>query len=197
MPSKRISVTGFQSFGSYDVNPSEIIVSRLEKHEFSKNLDVDFRLVAVNYEVADACSEQICGIDTSDFVIHIGVHPVRNRICLEKQAKAFGYCSHDVNGQVPLHNRPKVCNGQITEVLQSNLDTDEVIKNLKGVPDLLEVKTSHDPGRYLCSYIFYSSLENNKGNALFIHIPTFSEVATVDVVSNIVAQVIESIGKVL
>ncbi|CAD5208542.1 unnamed protein product [Bursaphelenchus xylophilus] len=197
MVQKRISVTGYQSFGPYDLNPAEVVVNNLKKYQFSSDLDVEFAAIPVSYEAADFCSRDLCGKGKSDFVVHVGVHPKKETICLEKQARASGYCSMDVDGEIPLNNRPLVCCCTTPEVVRSNLDTEEVIGSLKNVPEGLTVKTSHDPGRYLCSYIFYSSLVNNHGNALFIHIPDFSETATVEVVSDIVAQVIEFIGKTL
>lgn len=59
--SKRtIAVTGYESFGSFDVNPSQVVVDNLAKKDFGDKVEVVCSSLPVAYRSAEECSSKLC-----------------------------------------------------------------------------------------------------------------------------------------
>jgi pyrrolidone-carboxylate peptidase len=57
---KRIFITGYGSFGRYDVNPSAIIARNLAQIDFPDDIEISTEVIPVAYEAADNCTDKLC-----------------------------------------------------------------------------------------------------------------------------------------
>ncbi|KAI6222034.1 hypothetical protein M3Y95_00941700 [Aphelenchoides besseyi] len=194
---KRICVTGYGSFGGFDVNPAQVIVRNLSKYEFPSNLDVTTEIIEVSYNSANECSTKLCECTKPDFIVHVGVNGyLCDSIEMEKQAFSHGYVSVDVNGKVPLLNRSIVeLKNEEPRILKTMLDCESIAKAADNLYPEIEVGTSTNPGRFLCGYIYYLSLAKSNGRAVFIHVSRFSEEATEEMMTETVAHIVRLISK--
>jgi len=160
---KSILVTGYGIFRDYARNPSCEAVKLLRKSyensgEFKQLVEIDFfPEIPVTYEAVDS----FCYSKKYDAIIHCGVsHLARTKLTLEMTARGNGYEKLDV--------KEKSCPIQIDEHLQSSLlleaISDEICKE-KG-----SCTTSTDAGNYLCEYIYFKALRENK-RSVFVHVP--------------------------
>ncbi|KAH7701061.1 Protein M04C9.3 b [Aphelenchoides avenae] len=180
MTKPKIVVTGYGPFGSYEDNPSSEIVQRLSSFDdLKEHADLVTELIAVDYTEAEECACKANKELKSDFVIHVGVHPVSRCVKLEQQSFSHGYCGVDVNGKVPLMNCCRLETSDEPTILRSFLD----------------LVSSSNPGRYLCAYIYYCSLLLSGGRALFVHVPEFDEASTPELITNILREIILGVAK--
>ncbi|KAJ8330222.1 Pyroglutamyl-peptidase 1 [Batrachochytrium dendrobatidis] len=175
-PRKYIVVTGYGPFGTHSVNPSAEAVKTLPRK--IGDYDVVTYQLPVAYKEVTECIEEIYSKDTPPhYAIHVGV-ALPGTISLERQAHNSGYILPDINEQLP-PNGVAVAGGK--EVLQTGLDL-STIKNRMHSKGWMTVNESMDPGRFLCSFIFYqsmdrasktkhSALQQQYTQSLFVHIP--------------------------
>jgi pyrrolidone-carboxylate peptidase len=60
MTKRKFLVSGYGPFGSYESNPSSVIVSELKNMEFPDDLELTFAVVDVDYAEALRCSQHAC-----------------------------------------------------------------------------------------------------------------------------------------
>ncbi|GMR49691.1 hypothetical protein PMAYCL1PPCAC_19886, partial [Pristionchus mayeri] len=189
MPS-RVLVTGFGPFGAHTSNPSAEVAKALASYPLQDCVVVAQEMRVVYSEVKKTVPK-LWEEHDPDLVIHIGVHPDRSCVKIEKQAFADGYCRLDVDGCVPVDNK---CVDNLDQTLRSSIDVEGLVKKtreaLKDELGGLEIECSDDPGRYLCGFSYYLSLSNDNSKALFIHIPPLGEKVTVPLLTQIVATII-------
>jgi len=169
-----IVVTGFGVFRGYDVNPSWEAVKALpaawdDEHQLLvEEIPVQYDFVL--QEVPDRWSSS-----RPDFIIHVGVSHLAEKLTLERQANNTGYTRPDVTGLCPPGN---CCvsspSSQETKLkLSCCLDLVElsqrVTEQCKEVG--LEATVSEDAGQYLCDFVYYKSLHSTQGKSLFVHVP--------------------------
>ncbi|KOS18972.1 Pyroglutamyl-peptidase 1 [Escovopsis weberi] len=120
-----------------------------------------------------------------DFVIHIGMAGPRPVYQIEHKAHRTGYNSLDVDGlgledeRDGMHGEDWVWNG-LPDEIPTDLDIVDVYKRwmLHSARDM-DLRISEDPGRYLCDFIYYSSLahllkKNRERKVLFLHVPAMA-----------------------
>ena len=199
----RIVVTGFGPFGGYSTNPSTVVVNKLGD-KFSSDLQIELitKTLDVDYLEALEYSKWICEELKADFVIHVGVQPTPGKLLLETCSFSDGYICPDVRGSVPLMNRCEAGSmGQPTTLMTSlncELLRTRVLKQVfdeENIP--IQIEISNDPGRYLCGYIYYCSLQNSKCRCLFIHIPPFDKECTPDILTKILRQIVIELHEII
>ncbi|KAH8814913.1 putative pyroglutamyl peptidase type I [Xylogone sp. PMI_703] len=138
-----------------------------------------------------------------DLVLHIGMASGRTYYSAERRAHRDGYAMRDVDGEL-LGDEDKV--GEefywhgLPHELKTTLDVDEVWRTWKkSLPDC-DIRISEDPGRYLCDFIYYSSLAHlyRKGEdarVLFLHVPVDSDPASVKTGVDITIELIRAAVK--
>ncbi len=162
-------LTGFGPFLTHEVNPTEIIVGDLvapaEVELFRRILPVDFQKIEPNYtDFLDAIQP--------DLIINTGLNASKGAVQLEYVALNIGM------DQQPNKQFFEPIPGN-EAALTSQLPVDDMVSHLcqQGIPTI----RSNHAGTYLCNYLYYLSLQwckVNTGNALFIHVPYTSEIAS-------------------
>ena len=98
--------------------------------------------------------------------VHVGVSPYK-KVVLEQCGRNTEYCKRDVNGKTPV-GECCVAGGQ--ECLYTKFNVQKVVvKASEKQPDI-EFASSTDAGRYLCDFIYYTSLHVNSTPVLFVHV---------------------------
>ncbi|CAJ0594948.1 unnamed protein product [Cylicocyclus nassatus] len=194
-----VVVTGFTAFQGFTENPSSDIVDLLEKKKIPA---FDGKLVTAKMDVVyEEVEETVNKLweKKPKLVVHLGVHGGDRHIKLENRSFGKGYTKYDVRGCVPKNN---VCPGysrRSSPTLYTSINCAAIaaqVSNEIKCEDLA-ITDSDDPGRYLCAYSYYLSLSHDKSRSLFIHVPEFDEVCTLEVVTEAIQKIILAILKTL
>ncbi|KAL6730574.1 hypothetical protein Aduo_001537 [Ancylostoma duodenale] len=195
-----VVVTGFGPFGQFAENPSSQIVDQLAEKKipgFDGTLVTE--KMSVTYAEVEDTVKRLWADYKPKLVIHIGVHPCNRHIKLEQRSFGRGYTSYDNDGCVPVDNVCPTCSGCSDSIRYTSIDcsaiADQVAEEL-GCKDL-KITASDDPGRYLCAYSFYLSLSHDESRSLFIHVPPFDSICTLEVATAAVQKAIVAILKTL
>ncbi len=182
----KIIVTGFEPFGDQEINPSELIVSKLENAisvAAEKSILKETKLIeVVKIVLPVTLKESVNALKKAveehkpDVVISIGQAGGRCDICLEMVGvNALDFNIPDNKGNMP-ENQAIVPDGQDAFFT--------TIPNRKVVDDLLEngipASISYTAGTYVCNYVIYEMCKllcekypNVKYG--FIHVPYLPE----------------------
>ena len=169
----KIVVTGFGIFRDYTFNPSWEAVSGLsdvwkeEKHSLHcEQIPVEYDFVLK--EVPDKWKEI-----EPDFVVHVGVSPIADKLTLEHQAHNTGYVKPDVRSKCP---PDQCCVSSCPETIRTScLDMRKLMESVnedcskQGMG--VESCVSEDAGHYLCDFVYFKSLHAMDGRSLFVHVP--------------------------
>ncbi|CAB3410537.1 unnamed protein product [Caenorhabditis bovis] len=192
-----VVITGFGPFRDFANNPSSLVVDELEK-EGIPGVDLKLHKLSVAYDECTKTIPELWESHNPDLVIHIGAQDIDSNIRLEQQAFSNGYYHCDVNGCTPESNTTGCCRAE--NVLKTGIDCVELAEKLKaefGIDgtkyDGLDVVCSDDPGRYLCGFSYFISLDKNSQKALFIHVPAITENRTEVDFAQIIRHVVKTI----
>ncbi|KAH8199330.1 hypothetical protein TruAng_006515 [Truncatella angustata] len=201
-----VLVTGFGPFkDGYPVNPSWEIASSLPQylpwdrvkdpsHRTSTKMPrvrllVHPQPVRVNYETVRELVPTLWDYPQQkvDLALHIGMAGPAARYSIEHRAHRDGYKHKDVDGNLLEDDKRREREGDkwiwhgAPEELLTDLDIDDIYgKWVDRSPiygkDGPELRISEDPGRYLCDFIYFSSLahlykQNRPRKVLFLHVP--------------------------
>ncbi|OAA64813.1 Peptidase C15, pyroglutamyl peptidase I-like protein [Cordyceps fumosorosea ARSEF 2679] len=143
-----------------------------------------------------------------DAAVHIGMASARPQYALERRAHRTGYLKPDVDGELLEDERPGrrdpgagwIWEG-LPDELDSALDIPGVYQRWKdlGSPDM-DLRISDDPGRYLCDFIYYSSLatlrrQERPGKVCFFHVPADASDLAVERGRDLALNLIRSIAE--
>ncbi|KAH7328787.1 putative pyroglutamyl peptidase type I [Stachybotrys elegans] len=117
-----------------------------------------------------------------DYTIHIGMAGAHPHYQIERKGHRSGYVQPDVDGLIPdldRYSRGKdwVWYG-LPEWLETDLDMPDLLSRWKAnSPIGLDLRISDNAGRYLCEFIYYSSLSylykhQKERNVVFLHVPS-------------------------
>ncbi|TQW00267.1 hypothetical protein V2A60_001368 [Cordyceps javanica] len=141
-----------------------------------------------------------------DACVHIGMAGARPQYALERLAHRTGYKTADVSGefledeQPGRHDENWIWHG-LPDELESAYDIPNVYLRWKELssPDM-DLRISEDPGRYLCDFIYYSSLatlykQQRPGKVCFLHVPSDASDAAVERGRELAVNLIRSIAE--
>jgi pyroglutamyl-peptidase len=166
----RLLLTGFSSFHGVNRNPTEEIILSLSP-EYS-DCDIATKVLEVS---VDGVSEFQSGVRETEAVddlilIHLGVDSNATEFKIEKYAyNNMTFRVADERGY-----QPNECKIYLTEEFDdkicSSIDCEKLLDGLRA--DGWTVNISTDPGRFLCNYVYYNSLQlQSSKRALFVHVP--------------------------
>jgi len=173
MRTEGLLVTGFGPFMNVTENPSGLI---------AQSLGIDHVMLPVSYQAVD----EWLAADPAQFhqtILMLGVCQspfFRMELFAHNELRG----TPDVNGRTPL--------GSITEggprILGATLWDEKLMHSRTA-----NVRTSTDPGRYLCNYIAYKTIERYPDKRVgFLHVPPL-EAMPLDQQINVVQRVIRKI----
>lgn len=192
-----IVVTGFGVFrGHEEVNPSWEAVKALPAVWDDEQHELVVEEIPVEY---DFVLKEVPGRwlrHSPDFILHVGVSHLAEKLTLESQANNTGYDKPDVTSSFPPSN---CCVPGCDQVkLSTCLDLQELTHqvSLQAREQGLEAEVSEDAGKYLCDFVYFKSLHATGGKSLFVHVPMIGKPYTVDqmtvglklVIKNIIKQ---------
>jgi len=145
-----------------------------------------------------------------DFVLHIGMAGPQPMYQLERRAHRDGYRLRDVDGNMLGDDERHAEQGEnwiwhgVPHELLTDLDVEAVYKRWVGRSPKRESTTlriSDDPGRYLCDFIYFSSLahlwkQGKPRDVVFLHVPAVAEQGVLDYGRELVLQLLRSIVEV-
>lgn len=125
-----------------------------------------------------------------DFMIHIGMAANRNYYSIERRAHRDGYLMLDVDCMACPDLTERTVQGKnwiwygLPEEILSDIHVDDTWNRWRALTPGVDVRISEDPGRFLCDFIYYSSLAEliKKGQArrvIFLHVPEETDDATI------------------
>lgn len=176
----RVLVTGFGPFGEHSINASWEAVQQLKTiTDLTEQVDLVIHEVPVAYSAVSTIIPDLWKKYAPDLVIHCGVSSLlawRSAIQIERHAHSHGYHRPDVELQIPEGGR--YCSNEEECCLSTNvcLDechtwTDNATRSNTNYCNVPVCQLSTDAGRYLCEFIYYTSLRINPNATLFIHVP--------------------------
>ncbi|XP_006629057.3 pyroglutamyl-peptidase 1 isoform X2 [Lepisosteus oculatus] len=168
-----VVVTGFGPFRQYLFNPSWPAVQGLKMSGLGEDVDIHIKELPVSYRKAQELVVLLWKTFSPQLAIHVGIAPGSSAIILEQSGKNEGYKSRDVCGTCPADGRCVVGGpGRIDSVM----DMKSLARRLRGRG--LDVIYSRDAGRYLCDFVYYTSLYQGKGRAALVHVPASGRLAS-------------------
>ncbi|CEF63142.1 Peptidase C15, pyroglutamyl peptidase I family and Peptidase C15, pyroglutamyl peptidase I-like family-containing protein [Strongyloides ratti] len=167
-------LTGYGPFNHITENPSKAIVTELYK-EFEDNkqnfpYNLEIKILPVSYKSVHDEMKQYYQREDIDYFIHLGVDSTSKYIIFETEAESHGYFSEDIDGCVPEDNCCIVQKGGEPQTLKSSFPLHKICSEMNETNDYYPIMLSTDPGKFLCSYIYYQTLYHSP-KTLFIHVP--------------------------
>ncbi|XP_018532565.1 pyroglutamyl-peptidase 1 [Lates calcarifer] len=165
---KKVIVTGFGPFGEHAVNSSWVAVQELERLGLGEAVDLYVREMPVEYQAVEHLVPSLWKEHQPQLVVHVGVSGLATTVTLEQCGHNKGYERLDNCNYCP-HSHCCIESGP--DCIKSVLDMDKVCKRVNDSDIGVAVSVSKDAGRYLCDYIYYTSLYLGHGRSAFIHVP--------------------------
>ncbi|XP_013163126.1 PREDICTED: pyroglutamyl-peptidase 1 [Papilio xuthus] len=166
-----VLVTGFGPFLNHPVNASWEAVKLINKEmlETKHNIELVLLEIPVTYENVDEFVPALWETHTPKLMIHVGVSSEASCMTLETQAHRKGYQRMDYFDKCPANH---ICTAEGAIRLHTKLNVERICKEFNGsCTDDTSAISSKDAGRYLCEYIYYTSLSVDNTRTLFIHVP--------------------------
>ncbi|KAL3249361.1 hypothetical protein MRX96_056056 [Rhipicephalus microplus] len=194
-----VLLTGFGLFRDYGHNSSSEVVKALAKTGIPGTRLVT-KEVPVEYDTVSSVVPRLWEEFKPDLVVHCGMNATARNLFVENQAHNGSYCAADNKGAIP---KQGLCCGVSpqNERLSTCFDLAALTEKLKTAGCPVPVETSNDAGRYLCEFIYFTSLRISP-STVFIHVPPIDEPYSVQqlscTVSSIILQLLEqkkSMGK--
>lgn len=105
-------------------------------------------------------------------MVHLGITSTGSEISLESVAHKNGYKKTDIYGKLPE-------NGSAIgkhDVLHAALNVHSVAEKLNNSAEFdVPIQVSSNAGRYLCEFIFYTSLNIDTLRVVFVHVPNIDK----------------------
>lgn len=135
--------------------------------------------------------------------MHIGLADKRDFYTLETRAHREDYKRKDTNDEDMAGDTFWKDEYHSPEVLATSFDTEDVLKHWRAGLQDEDLRSSDDPGRYLCDFIYYTSMVEyyrhsvTKGPrpVMFLHVPTGYEEEDVNRGRKVALGLIEALAK--
>ena len=170
-----ILVTGFGPFHNHDVNASWVAVQELQRLGVKHNgrpIPLEAREIPVVYDVVSKEIPKLHEEIKPRMCVHVGVSPY-NEVKLERVARNQAYIIADVCKRVP---SGFTCVPGGREAIFTGLNLDKVCQKVSERQINVKIGVSEDAGRYLCDFIYYTSLHTSRqAPVLFVHVPDLNK----------------------
>ncbi|MBV8354234.1 MAG: pyroglutamyl-peptidase I [Candidatus Eremiobacteraeota bacterium] len=169
--SKHILLAGFEPFGEFKVNPSELLVRSFEGRLIAGRLIVS-RVFPVETKPLEDRLRQVLHEEKPEVVIGAGLASGRTGLALERLGvNLMNFSKPDAVGVVR-HNDPIQRGGPEARLVTIPLDAIKTAWDEQGVPGYV----SNDAGTYICNQFLYTSLGlapeiNPPPVCGFVHLP--------------------------
>uniref|UniRef100_A0A8C5LTC2 Pyroglutamyl-peptidase I n=1 Tax=Leptobrachium leishanense TaxID=445787 RepID=A0A8C5LTC2_9ANUR len=165
---RAVVVTGFGPFGEHKVNASWIAVQELDKLGLGESIDLKIVQVPVEYLAVKRLIPELWATYSPLLIVHVGVSGMATSVTIEECGHNAGYIRTDNCNFCP---GTHCCVEGGPECLHSDIDVKEVCKRASSELSDVQFTVSADAGRYLCDFIYYTSLYQSNGKSLFVHVP--------------------------
>lgn len=187
-----VLVTGFGPFHHHTVNASWVAVQEMEKlgiEHNSRKIPLRIKEIPVAYDVVSSMVPNLYEEVKPRLCVHVGVSPYKV-IKIEKFGRNVGYRSADIFGKAP---RTTVCVPGGPECISTKFNVDGICETLSKKHFDVTFETSDDAGRYLCDFIYYTSLHHGKAPVVFIHVPGLNEPYSAEQLATALKGIIEAL----
>jgi len=161
--------------------------------------------VRVSYKVVRELVPTLWQGRKIDYAIHIGMASGRKFYSVERRGHRNGYMMRDVDNEFlgdaerRKQEQEKWIWHGLPEELLSSVDVDDVWRRWRtALPDI-DVRVSEDAGRYLCDFIYYSSLayltkeKEEERRVVFLHVPVNSDETAVNTGTEVALELIRAL----
>jgi len=169
-----ILLTGFEPFGSWAINPSQIIVNEFAQHP--PQADLICRVLPTVYQAAGEQIRALIAEHRPQIILCLGLSSQRKLICLERFGLNVDDVSQADNSSTVRQGDP--INPAGPAAYRSNVKLEPLLASLHENGFAAEI--SNHAGTYVCNHVFYQALRANteSGGAagtLFVHLPMVRE----------------------
>jgi pyroglutamyl-peptidase len=181
-------ITGFGPFRGVAKNPSTVLVqelqSYLESHDEAELATRIQQCLVLETSAQDVRAKiDEISLQPSDSTVtiflHLGVNYKGTGFQLEKCAwNDATFRVPDEQGFQP-RNKPILDDTQLPERCDTHIDIETLAQNQTEVHSSIESKCSIDPGRFVCNYLYFYSmnkLQSTSRICMFLHVPPFAVV---------------------
>ncbi|XP_037083327.1 pyroglutamyl-peptidase 1-like [Pollicipes pollicipes] len=196
-PNDVIFVTGFGPFGTHVVNASWEAVCRLHEVGVAEELGVQLVIeeVPVTYEYVMREIPKRWRELRPRLVVHVGVSAHTMTLQLERVSHNGPYQRDDVHQRTPPEH---CCVPGRPSTLCTRLDLARTCKAIGNSRSAIDASVSDDAGHYLCDFIYFTSLSQDPGRAVFVHVPPLGMPYTANQMADGLAEAIRDLyGQVL
>lgn len=169
-----ILLTGFEPFGSWSINPSQIIVDSFAQRPPQPNLIC--QVLPTIYQAAGERIRALVAEHRPQIILCLGLSSQRNLICLERFALNVDDVSQADNSSAVRQGDPIDPTGPAA--YRSNVRLEPLLASLLDKGFAAEI--SNHAGTYVCNHVFYQALRANadlggSAGTLFVHLPIVRE----------------------
>lgn len=177
----KVLVTGFEPFGKYEVNPSEVILRSLPGAvaRALPGLELVVAKLPVSFRRAGEALSGLLDAEKPDIYIGTGLRPGATYIAVERIAVNLMDARGPDNDDTQPIDEPIDPSGPVAYF--STLPVKAIVKKMKeeGIP----AAVSNSAGTFLCNYAMYLALHNSHkfgypARSGFIHIPFSHDMAS-------------------
>lgn len=168
----KILLTGFETFGSHQVNPTIALVNELKKRRIE---EIECLILGVGYDVDGKNVVHKIEELKPDVVLSFGLAGGRFKVCFE--AVAINVRNGQItDNQGNLYKHKKISNGPLA--YESNINYVALADRIKDE----DFTISYHAGTFICNDVYYQELEFIRKNNLnilcgFVHIPFIEEIS--------------------
>lgn len=170
-----VLVTGFGPFYGHSVNASWVAVQEMAEltlhNPDGTHCKLEIREIPVEYEAVTSEVPRLWKNVSPRLCVHVGVSPY-DCVMIEQVAQNSTYHLVDVKGKCPPSG---VCVQDGPSHIKTRVDVQSVVAHVMAAQSEVQVSASTDAGRYLCDFIYYTSLHCGDAPVMFVHVPPLSK----------------------
>jgi pyroglutamyl-peptidase len=177
MVQPRILLTGFTPFGDVEVNPTELLMQRIDERvtEFP-GVAIETAVLDTHYTLAEDQLRNAIDLYVPDAILSFGLRMRRDELFLERIAINVDDAALPDTGGTHRQGQRIVEQGPVA--YWSTLPLEQIYAALEKTH--IPVRMSNHAGAYLCNHIFYFTRHLVESTGLgtlagFIHVPPFPE----------------------
>lgn len=169
-------LTGFEPFGQWSINPSELLVRHFSNQTFGANERLICEVLPTVYGAAGQQISELILKHQPSIVLSLGLSGGRTRICLERFALNIDDVAVADNAANIRRGTPIDPDGPAA--LKTPAELNLLLQTLRD--NDLDAEISNHAGTYVCNHVFYQQLRSlgrlpAASCGLFLHLPMIQE----------------------